>query len=193
MDILRIRHRDFEIIEIISNNAYKCSFKGKIYFVKQYNLQNSESESNFHNFIRIARSSINTARLRWVDKKQGYVVTDYIEGVTVFDYISDHDFNEIIYREIFLNSYMAKVSRMALDYSLKSWLIVGNELFYISDYLDFYTPEKDFTKTDLRLWFMSKDLANYYEKNGILFDKSRLKQEYEVNKEMVLMTCKYYQ
>ena len=38
----------------------------------------------------------------------------------------------------------------------------------------------------------TKELADFYKKNGVLFDKKRIKDEYLANKEMVLMACKYY-
>ena len=69
---------------------------------------------------------------------------------------------------------------------------MGDELFYTDLFCEKYIESNDFTKNQIRLWFLSNELRDYYEKNGILFDKNRLKQEYEVNKEMVLMTCKYY-
>ena len=87
---------------------------------------------------------------------------------------------------------MARVVGLNLDYSLDKWMLCGDILFYASDYCEKYESKNDFTKTKIREWFLSTDLANYYEKNGVLFDKNRIKDEFSVNKEMVLMTCKYY-
>ena len=193
MNVLKIKHREFEIVEIIKDDVFKCEYKNKLYFVKKYDLENSHSRNRFYNVTSISHSSVCQPKLKFVDKKTGYVVKEFIDGVTMTDYILDHDFDENIYKQIYLNSYMARVVGINLDWSLDSWLIADSKLYYVGDYCEKYQREKDFTKTSMSLWFFTKDLANYYEKNGILFDKSRIKEDFVVNKEMVLMTCKYYQ
>ena len=72
-------------------------------------------------------------------------------------------------------------------------MLVDDRLIYVGTYCEKYDPRFDFTKGKMREWFMTKELAAFYEKNGVLFDKKRLKDEFSANKEMVLMTCKYYQ
>ena len=193
MSVLKIKHREFEIVQIIKDDVFKCERKDKIYFIKKYNLEKAECRERFNNVIKISHSSVTQPKLKLVDKKNGYVVKEYVEGTLMSDYILDHDFDENIYRQIYMNSYMARVIGIYLDYSLNSWMLVGDTLYYVGDFCDKFTPEKDFTKSGMTMWFMTKDLVNYYEKNGILFDKSRIKEEFVVNKEMVLMTCKYYQ
>ena len=193
MNSIIIKRRDFEIIEIIKNNSFKCTYKNKVYFVKKYDLEKSETKSRFNDALKLHRSSVNTAKLLLVDKKQGFLAFEWLDGTLVSDYILDHDFDENIYRQIFLNSYMARAMKLNLDYSLNQWMMVGSKLYYVSDFCEDYHPENDFTKKQLRLWFLSKDLNKFYENTGVLFDKNRIKDDFTVNKEMVLMTCKFYQ
>lgn len=193
MNSLIIKRKEFEIEEIISSNSYKCSFKGKPYFVKQYNLEKSADRSKFYSRIQISKSAVNSPKLRFIDKKAGLLASDFIDGILISEYILDHDFNENIYRQVFLNSYMAKVIKMKLDFSLEHWLLSNENLFYTGDYVEPYTVENDFTKTQIKLWFNSKELAEYYKKRGVLFDKTRIKDDYLINKETILMICKYYQ
>ena len=108
------------------------------------------------------------------------------------DYILDNDFDENIYKQIFQNSYCARTVDLNLDYSLDKWMISDGILYYVGDYCEKYNPNRDFTKWKIREWFFTKELADFYKKNGVLFDKNRIKDEYLANKEMVLMTCKYY-
>ncbi len=192
MEKLKIKHKEYEVVEIIKDNVYKCSFKNKQFLVYKYESGSSEFSEKAFLFKQLKNSSVNTPKLIAVDKKGGYFVREYLEGVTMFDYILDHDFSEDIYKQIFRNSYMARVVGMNLNYELTEWMLVGETLYYIGTFCEKYDPKKDFTKEVIRLWFLSKDLAKYYEKNGVLFDKTRLKEDYAVNKDMVLMTCKYY-
>ena len=193
MNVLMIKHREFEVLEIIKDDVFKCEYKNAEYFIKKYDLENSESRALFQNVIKIAKSGVSQAKLFIADKKTGYIAKKYLEGTLMSDYILDHNFDENIYKQIFLNSFMARVAGINLDFRLDSWMLVDSKLYYVGDYCEKYEAAKDFTKTSMSQWFLSKDLAKYYEKNGVLFDKSRIKEEFLVNKEMVLMTCKYYQ
>lgn len=193
MDSIRIKHKDFEIEEIIKDDVFKCSFKNKLYFIKKYDLSDSDERICFAMVQRLAHSNVRQPKLKLVDKKSGYIVKEFVDGTLVSDYILEHEFNDNIYKQIFLNSYMARLVGMSLDYSLDKWMLVNDSLYYVDDYCVKYNPNNDFTKTTLSQWFFSKDLLKFYEKNGILFDKSRIKDELVVNKEMVLTTCKFYQ
>ena len=192
MSTIIVKHKEFEVIELISNNISKCSFKNKLYLLFKLDINDVNYRENLLSISRLSHSSVKQPKLKIIDKKQGYIVREYLEGTTVFDYILDHDFNENIYKQVFYNSYCARMAGLNLNFDLKAWTLVGDELYYTDLFVEKYDAAKDFTKNQIRLWFLSSELCKYYEKNGVLFDKTRLKQEYEVNKEMVLMTCKYY-
>ena len=192
MNSLTIKHKEFEILEIIKINIYKCSFKNKLYIVTKLDINDVNYKENLLMISKLTHSSVKQPKLFLIDKKQGFVVREFIDGVTLFDYILDHDFSEKIYQQVFYNSYCAKIARINLDFNLKSWMLMGDELYYIQLYCEKYDPELDFTKKMIFSWFLGKDLQKYYENNGVLIDKSRIKNDFTVNKEMVLMTCKYY-
>lgn len=192
MDKIVAKHREFEIIEIISNNIFKCSYKNKTYIISKLDINDSEYKEKLFELSKLCHSGVLQPKLKFIDKKQGYIVREYVEGVSLFDYILDHDFDESIYKQVFYNSYCARIFGINLCFNLKSWILVGDDLYYNDLYCEKYKKENDFTKSEIRKWFLSKELAKYYENNGVLIDKSRIKLEYEVNKEMVLMTCKYY-
>lgn len=192
MEELKIKHKTYQVNEIISDNVFKCTFKNKEYLVYKYEPKSDEFTKKAFVFKKLHESGINTPKLVAIDKKSGCIVREFVSGISMFDYILDNDFNEDIYKKIFLNSYMARIAGLNLNYDLSEWLLVDTELYYVGVYVDKYNPNYDFTKSDIKKWFFTKDLAKYYEKNGVLFDKSRIKEERAVNKEMVLMTCKYY-
>ena len=192
MNALKIKHKEFEIVEIISNNIWKCSFKNKLYIISKLDNKDVNYKETLFMFNKLKNSGVNQPKLICVDKKQGYIVREFIDGLNMFDYILDSDFDENIYKQIFLNSYYARVAGLNLDFNLKAWTLAGDKLYYTSLFSEKYDPKMDFTKKMVRLWFLSDELANYYKKSGVLLDNSRIKDENTVNKEMVLMTCKYY-
>ena len=115
MNVLKIKHQDFEVIEIIKDDTFKCEYKNKLYFVKKYSLENSDGRSNFISAQKVTRCNVPQPKLKFADKKTGYVVKEFLSGTLLSDYILDNDFDENIYKQIFLNSYMARVAGLNLD------------------------------------------------------------------------------
>lgn len=188
MENLIIKRKEFEILEIITSITFKCNYKKHLFFVKKYEPDSIKLDM----LKKIHKSSVTLPKTKYIDKKTGYVAREFLDGVLMSDYILDHDFDENIYKEIFRNNYMARVVGLNLDYSLDKWMLVSGKLFYVGDYCEKYDPKNDFSKTKIREWFLTRELAQYYKNNGILFDKKRIKEEHAVNKEMVLTICKYY-
>lgn len=188
MENIKIKRKEFEVLEIVSKDTFKGSYKNKTYFIKKYN---PDSEK-FRMLRKIYKSNISLPKIERLDKKSGFVAFEWLDGQLVSDYILEHDFDENIYKQIFKNSYSARVAGLNLDYSLDKWMLYNDTLFYVSEYCEKYDPKNDFTKWKMREWFFTKELADFYRNKGILFDKNRIKGEFSANKEMVLMTCKYY-
>lgn len=188
MENIKIKHKEFEISEIVSLDTFKGVRKNHTYLIKKYD----PDSSLFIMLQKLQKSSIAIPKQKYLDKKTGYVAFEPYEGILVSDYILDHDFNENIYKQIFENSHAARVAGLNLDYSLDKWMLCGERLIYVSEYCEKYDPKNDFTKWKMREWFFTKELADFYKNIGVLFDKKRIKDEFVVNKEMVLMTCKYY-
>ena len=193
MSTIVVKHKEFEVLELISNNISKCSSKNKTFILTKLDVNDVNYRENLFMISKLSHTAVKQPKLFLIDKKQGYVVREYIEGISVFDYILDHDFDENIYKKVFYNSYLARIAGLNLNFDLKSWLIAGDELYYTDFFCEKYLPNNDFTKKQIRIWFLSQELCQYYKQNDVIFDKSRIKNEYSVNKEMVLMTCKYYQ
>ena len=192
MDTIRIKHKDFEIVEIVKDNIFKCYFNNKYYIITKLKTDDPNYKDQLFYLNKLFNSGVPQPKLKCLDKKQGYVVQEYMEATSLFDYILDNDFNEMIYKKIFYNAYSAKVAGLKISFDLKSWVLINDSLYYVGLEAEKYSPDNDFTKKDIWYWFMGKELAEYYKNNGVLIDKSRIKSDFEVNKEMVLMTCKYY-
>lgn len=188
MENIKIKHKQFEVLEIVSKDTFKANYKNNTYLIRKYEPDSIELDM----IKKLTKSMVNTPKVIRMDKKSGYVAYELVEGTLMSDYILENDFNENIYKQIFRNSYSARVAGLNLDYSLDKWMLLNDTLYYVGEYCEKYDPKNDFTKGKMREWFFTKELADFYKKNGVLFDKKRIKDEYSANKEMVLMTCKYY-
>lgn len=195
METLIIKRKEFEIIEQINENCYKVSRKGKDYFVKKFEPKSDEYNDYVYAANRIKSALVLAPRIRLTDKKNGYVVSDYITGQTVLEYLCENDptDDDPIYKNIFITTHLARVNGIVLNCKPNNWIITKNGLVYMKHVFDVYSKDKDFTQTDIKLWFLTRELARFANDRGYVFNVNRLKDEYLTNKRMVLITCKYYQ
>lgn len=192
MEMVKIKHREFEIIKSISDNSFVARRKNKDYFVRKFIPKSQEGNELTYALEKISGAGIKSPKLYWIDKKLGYVVTDYVDGELMSDYLSNNDMTEELYKQLFDNAYLAKISRMTLNYEPDKWMLCNGELLYIYPMFIIYQREKDLVDRYLRLWFNTKELSKFLSELGKSYDKSRIKDEYLTNKNIVLMTCKYY-
>ena len=89
MNSLTIKHKEFEIVEIYKTNIYKCSYKNKFYIVTKLNINDVNYKENLLMISKLTHSSVKQPKLFLIDKKQGFIVREYLDGVTLFDYILD--------------------------------------------------------------------------------------------------------
>ena len=192
METLRIKHRDFQIIENIKEGVFKCSYKNKEYKVTAFEPGTSFTDELLYNLERVSTSGVKCPKLRWIDKKAGYFVQDYVEGVNVMSILKEKDIDEKLLEQLFNNAYLAKIKGLSLDYSPEKWMVVNGDLYYNDTYCSRYDDRCDLVKAYLRLWFPTTEMEQYLRKNDIFINKSRIKDQYSVNKQIVLVVCKYY-
>ncbi len=192
MEMIKIKHREFEIIETLSDNCFIATRKNNKFFVRKFTPKSEEGNEIAYAVRKIYLSGVKSPKLFYLDEKLGYVVSEYLEGELMSEYLSKNDMTEEMYRQLFYNAYSAKINHMTLDYSPNNWMVVLGDLYYIKPLFIIYQKEKDLVDKYLRLWFNTKELAEFLSKNNVFYDKSRIKDEYSTNKHIVLMTCKYY-
>ena len=192
MEMIKIKHREFEIIETLSNNSFIGVYKDKKYFIKKYEPHSQEGNEITYAMRKISTSGVSSPKLKWIDNKLGYAVREYIEGRPISEVIASGDLSEDIYKQLFDNAYLAKLNKMTLNYEIDKWILAEDKLVYVYPMFIAYKKEKDLVDHYIRLWFNTKELNEFLTKLGIFYDKSRLKDEYLTNKEVVLMVCKYY-
>ena len=192
METIKIKHREFQKVEDVNENQFIGLFKDKQYMIYRFDPKSEEGKRYLYYLTRITNTGIRTPKLYWIDKKAGYAVRENLVGKKASEYMSEEDLSEKLYEDLFFNNYMAKMSHMTLNYSPENWLVVGENLYYNIDEFIVFEKSKDLVDYYIRLWFNTKEFANFCSKNGLNYDKKRMKDEYSTNKDIVLKTCKYY-
>ena len=192
METIRIKHREFNILESLSEDSFLLERKEKKYFARKFTPKAQEGYELTYSVRKLSTSGVKTPKLYWIDDKNGYVVSEYVEAQLASDYLSENDLTEKHYENLFRTAYFARLSNLTLDYEPDKWMIKEDELIYLSPMTIRYQKEKDLVDHYIRLWFNTNELASFLSKLGKNYDKSRIKNDFSTNKEIVLMTCKYY-
>ena len=192
MSEIKIKHRIFEKVKDLTDDSFLATYNGQEYEVFKFDYKTEAGDALMYSLMRIKNAGIKAPKLFWIDKKAGYAVREYLQCESVMELISRENIPEDLYRQLFLNEYLAKVNKMTLNYEPDKWIIKDGTLYYILPQFINYNEEKDLVKKYLRLWFPTKELAQYLANHNLSFDRTRLKEELATNKEMVLMVCKFY-
>ena len=131
MEIIRIKHRDFVKENEINGHSFICSYKEKQYFIRKFDYKTNEGKELIYCLKQLKLSGVKVPKLFWVDKKAGYIVTEFIDGELASNYFSKQDFEEWVYEKLFISASYAKMNKMTLDYSPDKWMIKDGELYYI--------------------------------------------------------------
>ena len=191
-EIIQIKRKEYEVIEQISDHTYKVERKGQYYLMKKF----EDDPAGFEKFVDAEHdlrvSGVTNPKCYLYDKKLRIAILEYIEGETCFDILLKEDLSESIIEQLFKTFWYAKNDRLALDYSPKNFVFSNGKLYYLPFIVGRFTSNEQFVQKDIMLWFFTKDFIKYCHSLGIDVDQSRLKSDYETNKNIALMTVKYY-
>lgn len=192
METIKACHKEYEIKQIICDDHFLCERKGKQYFIRKYEPYLEEGKLLAFQAKKVTNCGIKTPKLIGIDKKNGYIVCEYIDGTNLVDILSKEDLSEDVYKQLFHNAYMAKISKMTLDYQPIRWMLKDGVLYYT--YLAYikYNHNEDLALKYLPLYFNTKELANYMQNHNVFYDKNRIEPNFDTNKQMALITCQYY-
>lgn len=192
MEIIKACHKEYEITQIISDDCFVAKRKGKDFFVRKYEPYSDDGQYLPYQAKKLANTGIQVPKLYGIDKRNGYIVSEYIEGETLMDILSREDIKEEVFEQLFKNAYLAKVNKMTLNYEPDKWKIKEGVIYYTYPLFIKYDEKKDLALKCLPLYFNTPELQSFLKNKGVFYDKSRLKSTNETNREMVLTTCKYY-
>lgn len=192
MEKIQVGHKEFNLVQIISDKCSIVERNGKRFFLRKLDSLLEDGDMQIYCAKRLSTSGVNFPKIYKIDKKRELMLSEYIEGENLAQFLSSSDMPEKAFENLFINAYMAKRNHMTLDYLPENFIIQNDKLFYIALFYKKYDKSEDLTEKYIRLYFNTTDLMNYLKTRGIIYDKSRIKDQYQTNKDIVLMTCKYY-
>ena len=192
MQQFEIKRKFFEVLEKMGDRSYKVSRKNDIYFLKDFGKEKKEFEDFIERTNKFKMCGVKTPKIYTYDKNSHLVVMEFIDGSFMSEILSVSDPSEEIYQKLFEAFWLAKIDKMYLDYKPGNFKLYNNKLYYLPFVFTAFSSNDDFLQRDLKLWFPTEELAKYLGFAGFSFDRKRIKNEYELNKSMALMSVKYY-
>lgn len=192
-DIIKTLFKKYEVKEQVDDSTYLVTCKNDKFLLRTFDINTEAGQDLELSLTRIKTSGIKAPKLMLFDRKKGYAIVEYIEGISVAQYISQKDLDDAIYEQLFSNAYLAKTSGATLKYEPNQWLINdAGIIYYVYPHIIKYSEEKDLVKHYISLWFNTKQLEKYLIDLGFKYDHKRIKDEYQTNKEMLLKVVKFY-
>lgn len=192
MDNFKIKKKEFQTISQINEKRFNVTFKKKDYCLIKF--ENLKDMNTYLESVKMFKNSgILHALPRFKDKKQFIVVEDYLQGKNVLDLLLEKDLEDVLYEQLFKMNLLARMVHINLEYNPDNFIFTDEKkLYYISTKIERYNDDTCLTKKYIRLWFYTKELLTYLNDKGIEGDENRLKEDFVINREVVLKTVKYY-
>ena len=187
-----VKRRTFNILETLSDNSFKVERKNKVFFLKKFN-SFSDYEYCFERRKKFINNGIKVPKIIKADKKALSIIFEYVEGQNVLEMLYNAPLPENVYKAVFMMNYLARLSKIMLDFDPSNYIYTDDgKLYYMGLKYFEYDEKTSFVQKGIRLWFYTKEFSNLLLEKGHQIDKTRLKDDYVINKEIVLMTVKYY-
>ena len=191
-EVIEIKRKQFVVLEKLGEHSYKVQRKNDIYFLKKY-----DNKEAFNDFVqkqhRLKITAIDIPKVYLFDKNQMISVVDFIEGPTMLDELLKGDINnEEVFRLLFQSEWYMRREKIRIDFRPENFKFTGKKLIYLPFKYTNFEANYNFTMKDLRLWFPTKEFAEYIKVKGLSFDEKRIGSEYATNKQIALYTVKYY-
>ena len=191
-EVIEIKRKQFVVLEKLGEHSYKVQRKNDIYFLKKY-----DNKEAFNDFVqkqhRLKITAIDIPKVYLFDKNQMISVVDFIEGPTMLDELLKGDINnEEVFRLLFQSEWYMRREKIRIDFRPENFKFTGKKLVYLPFKYTNFEANYNFTMKDLRLWFSTKEFAEYIKTKGLSFDEKRIDSEYATNKQIALYTVKYY-
>ena len=190
---IEIKRKNYQVVEQISDHSFKVERKGKYFLLKKFD----DDPEGFEEFTdcehRLRVSGVSNPKCYLYDKKLRWAILDYIEGENCFDILKEKGaLPEEVLELMFKAYWYARNDRMALDMKPDNFVYTDGKLYYMPFKYEKFVSNDTFVQRDLRLWFFTKDFVKYCHDKGIDVNQSQVKSDYETNKNIALMTVKYY-
>ena len=192
MEVIDIKKEQYEVVERLNSYILKVKKDEQEYLVYDFS-HHIEGFLDFKfAYKRLKSCGLTIPTVYKIDKKTARALVEVIKGPTIFDELREHDLDEKEIEQAFVANYKARINRIRLDFNPDKFIYQNDKLYYLPFTFTNYIREEDFTQKEIRLWFYTNEFKNLLIEKGLPIDKSRLKNEYERNKEIVLLVVKYF-
>lgn len=189
---IEIKRKTYQVIEQLGDRSFKVERKGQYFFLKKYD----NDKEGFEQFVdcehRLRVSGVTNPKCYLYDKKLRWVVLEYVDGENCLDLLQKEQLPEQILELMFKAFWYARNDRIELEMRPDNFIYLNGKLYYMPFRYQKFVSNDNFVQRDIRLWFHTKELVKYCHEKGIAFDQSKVKSDYETNKNIALMTVKYY-
>jgi len=192
MEKVLIKKKEYVILEEDEHHVMKLERDGKFYYARQFPAKSSIYYDFLYARKKLANAGVNIPKLLIAEKKSGFVVFEWIPGPTIFDDICDHDLDEKILEKAFILNWHARTSKMRLDFNPHNFKYYNGELYYLAYTISSYKKDEDFSSKEFYYWLYTSKFKDYLIEQKLPVDQKRLKNDYERNKELVLLVVKYF-
>ena len=192
MENIVIKKNEYTPIKELGENLLLVEREGKKYVVRWLGIKTDAFSDFKYAMKRMKTSNVASPEVYFIDKKTGYALMQYVDGPTMFEELIAHDFDDNVYQQLFTIHWNARKSMLELNYNPQNFRIEHGKVYYMPFTFGFYQKNNDFVEKDLRLWFYTKEFEKLLAENKQPLQKSRLLQDFELNKKIVLTVVKYY-
>ena len=106
--------------------------------------------------------------------------------------VNDEIKDYLIYKLLLQDEWYMRREKLRIDFHPDNFKFDGKKLFYLPFQYGTFESGYNFVTKDIKWWFMTKEFKQYAESKGYSVDNSRIGNEYAVNKQIALLTVKYY-
>lgn len=193
MEEIIFNKKPLPIKETYSDYTYRASFKNKDVFVVRFD--DAEDMDDFlYRAKKIFNTGVSCPKVVKIDKKNLIVLLTYIDGIKPIDILRERPLDEKIYELIYKQNFMARINKISVDLDPSKWIYVESEekLYYVG--YTFSNPkEKEYVlREGIRYWNFTREFAQYCEERNLSYNRDLFKSEFETNKQILLIACKYY-
>ena len=162
-EIIEIKRKQFEVLQPMGEHSFKVTRNGKIFFLKKYS-----SRDEFKKFVdqqhRLKITAIDIPKVYMFDKNLMISVVEFIEGEIMLESLAKGDIeDENILKLLFLDEWYMRREKLRIDLRPHNFIYTGKKLVYLPYSFENPDPKYNFTMTDLRLWFPTKEFKAYAE------------------------------
>ena len=191
MDTVTVKKDSYEVIEQLNTYLYRVKKEDQEYMLYDFKKHETFLDFKFAN-KRLKVAGVPIPKILVIDKKNGRAIGEVLNGERPFEMLQKADLDEKIIEQVFLINYKARLSGLRLDFDPRKFIYQDEKLYYTAFTFSQYYREEDFTQKEIRLWFYTNEFKNLLIEKGLPIDQSRMKNEYERNKEIVLTVVKYF-